>query len=141
VARARVWWAAEEAKRRLSFDPEVTIREEALAVVDGKPLHLELEIAREEYEDMVRPLIEQTLEHMSKALADAGKGPSDLDAILLVGGSTRTPLVARMIEERTGLTPREEIHPDLCVALGAGVMVSPIPTVTSRSSAAIARCR
>ena len=124
VASARIWWAAEEAKRRLSFDPEVTVREEALATVDGKPLHLELEIEREEYEDMIRPLVEQTLEHMSKALADAGKGPSDLDAILLVGGSTRTPLVARMIEERTGLTPREEIHPDLCVALGAGVMAS-----------------
>ena len=61
---------------------------------------------------------------MSQVLADAGKGPSELDAILLVGGSTRTPLVARMIEERTGLTPREEIHPDLCVALGAGVMAS-----------------
>jgi molecular chaperone DnaK (HSP70) len=73
---------------------------------------------------MIRPLVEQTLEHMSKALADAGKGPSELDAILLVGGSTRTPLVARMIEERTRLTPREEIHPDLCVALGAGVMAS-----------------
>jgi molecular chaperone DnaK len=124
VARARIWWAAEEAKRHLSFDPEVTVREEALATVDGKPLHLELEIEREEYEDMIRPLVEQTLEHMSKALADAGKGPSELDAILLVGGSTRTPLVARMIEERTGLTPREEIHPDLCVALGAGVMAS-----------------
>jgi len=124
VARARIWWVAEEAKRRLSFDPEVTVREEALATVDGKPLHLELEITREEYEEMVRPLVEQTLEHMSKALADAGKGPSDLDAILLVGGSTRTPLVARLIEERTGLTPREEIHPDLCVALGAGVMAS-----------------
>ncbi len=124
VARARIWWAAEEAKRRLSFDPEVTVREEALATVDGKPLHLELEITREEYEEMIRPLVEQTLEHMSKALADAGKGPSDMDAILLVGGSTRTPLVARLIEERTGLTPREEIHPDLCVALGAGVMAS-----------------
>ncbi len=124
VARARIWWAAEEAKRRLSFDPEVTVREEALATVDGKPLHLELEITREEYEDMIRPLVEGTLEHMSQVLADAGKGPSELDAILLVGGSTRTPLVARMIEERTGLTPREEIHPDLCVALGAGVMAS-----------------
>jgi molecular chaperone DnaK (HSP70) len=124
VARARIWWAAEEAKRRLSFDPEVTVREEALATVDGKPLHLELEITREQYEDMIRPLVEQTLERMSKALADAGKGPSELDAILLVGGSTRTPLVARMIEERTGLTPREEIHPDLCVALGAAVMAS-----------------
>ena len=124
VARARIWWAAEEAKRRLSFDPEVTVREEALATVDGKPLHLELEITRERYEDLIRPLVEQTLEHISKALADAGKSPSDLDAILLVGGSTRTPLVARMIEERTGVIPREEIHPDLCVALGAGVMAS-----------------
>lgn len=124
VARARVWWAAEEAKRRLSFNPEVTIREEALATVDGRPLHLELEVTREQYEDLIRPLVEQTLEHMSKALADAGKAPSDLDAILLVGGSSRTPLIARLIEERTGLTPREDIHPDLCVALGAGVLAS-----------------
>ena len=124
VARARVWWAAEEAKRRLSFEPEVMVREESLATVDGKPLHLEVEITREEYEEMIRPLIEQTLEHLSKALSDAGKGPSDLDAILLVGGSTRMPLVARLIEERTGLVPRGEIHPDLCVALGAGVMAS-----------------
>jgi molecular chaperone DnaK (HSP70) len=124
VARARVWWAAEEAKRRLSFEPEVQIREEALAAVDGKPLHLEIEITREKYEDMIRPLLDQTLDHMSKALSDAGKSPSDLDAILLVGGSTRTPLVGRLIEERTGLNPREEIHPDLCVALGAAVMAS-----------------
>ncbi len=124
VARARVWWAAEEAKRRLSFDPEVTVREEALAAVDGKPLHLELEITREQYEEMIRPLIEKTMEHLSKVLADAGKMPADLDAILLVGGSTRTPLVTRMIEERTRLVPRGEIHPDLCVALGAGVMAS-----------------
>ncbi|MGC8549489.1 MAG: Hsp70 family protein [Acidobacteriaceae bacterium] len=124
VAHARLWWAAEEAKRRLSFEPEVTVREEALATIDGKPLHLDLEITREQYEEMIRPLIEQTLEHLSKALSDAGKGPGDLDAILLVGGSTRTPLVARLIEERTGLTPRGEVHPDLCVALGAGVMAS-----------------
>jgi molecular chaperone DnaK (HSP70) len=124
VARARIWWAAEEAKRRLSFDPEVTIREEALATVEGKPLHLEVEITREQYEELILPLVEQTLEHMSKTLTDAGKGPADLDAILLVGGSTRTPLVSRLIEQRTGLTPRAEIHPDLCVALGAGVMAS-----------------
>lgn len=124
VARARLWWAAEEAKRRLSSEPEVMIREEALATVGGAPLNLELEVTREEYEIMIRPLIEQTLEHLSKALADAGKQPSDLDAILLVGGATRTPIVARMIEERTGLAPRAEVHPDLCVALGAGVMAS-----------------
>ena len=124
VARARVWWAAEEAKRRLSFEPETTVREEALVTLDGKPLHLELEITRERYESMIRPLLEQTLESVSKALADARKSPSDLDAILLVGGSTRTPLIAEMLKERTGITPREEIHPDLCVALGAGVLAS-----------------
>ena len=124
VARARIWWAAEEAKRRLSFEPETTVREEALVVVDGKPLHLELEITRERYESMIRPLLEQTLESVSKALADAGKSPSDLDAILLVGGSTRTPLIGQMLTESTGLTPREDIHPDLCVALGAGVLAS-----------------
>jgi molecular chaperone DnaK len=124
VARARVWWAAEEAKRRLSFEPEVRVRQEALATVNGKPLHLDIEITREQYEDMIRPLLDQTLDHMSKALSDAGKSPSDLDAILLVGGSTRTPLVSSLIAERTGLTPREDIHPDLCVALGAAVMAS-----------------
>jgi molecular chaperone DnaK len=124
VARARLWWAAEEAKRRLSFEPETTVREEALVTVNGKPLHLEVEITRERYESMIRPLLEQTLESVSKALADARKGPSDLDAILLVGGSTRTPLIAQMLKERTNLTPREDIHPDLCVALGAGVLAS-----------------
>ena len=124
VARARLWWAAEEAKKRLSFEPEVTIREEALVTERGKPLHLELEVTREEYEAMIRPLLEKTLESVSRALADSRKNPGDLDAILLVGGSTRTPLVSRLLEERTGLLPREEIHPDLCVALGAGVLAS-----------------
>jgi len=124
VARARLWWAAEEAKKRLSFEPEVTIREDALVSEKGKPLHLELEVKREHYEAMIRPLLEKTLESVSKALSDSRKSPSDMDAILLVGGSTRTPLVSRMLHERTGLVPREEIHPDLCVALGAGVLAS-----------------
>jgi molecular chaperone DnaK len=124
VARARLWWAAEEAKKRLSFEPEVTIREEALISENGRPLHLELEITREEYEAMIYPLLEKTLESVSKALTDSRKNPGDLDSILLVGGSTRTPLVARLLHDRTGIVPREEIHPDLCVALGAGVLAS-----------------
>ena len=59
-----------------------------------------------EYEKMIRPLVESTLDSVSKALEDAGKKPRDLDAILLVGGSTRTPLVSRLLRERTGLEPR-----------------------------------
>ena len=124
VARSRLWWAAEEAKRKLSFEPYVTVREEALVTKGGKPLHLELEIAREEYEELIRPLVESTLESVSKALADSGRRPGELDAILLVGGSTRTPLVGRLLQERTGLEPRQDVHPDLCVALGAGVLAS-----------------
>jgi molecular chaperone DnaK len=124
VARARLWWAAEEAKKKLSFEPYVRVREEALVIENGKPLHLDVEVSRLEYEEMVRPLIESTLESVSKALSDAHKSPGDIDAILLVGGSTRTPLIYRRLHELTGLEPRQDVHPDLCVALGAGVLAS-----------------
>jgi hypothetical protein len=73
---------------------------------------------------MIGPLIESTLESVSKAMDIAGKKPGDLDAILLVGGSTWIPLVSRVLEERAGIVPRHDIHPDLCVALGAGVLAS-----------------
>jgi molecular chaperone DnaK len=124
LALARLWWAAEAAKKELSFQPYAQIREEALIVQNGKPLHLELELPRGEYEKMILPLVESTLDSVSKALEDAGRKAGDLDAILLVGGSTRTPLVSRLLRERIGLEPREDVHPDLCVALGAGVLAS-----------------
>ncbi|MCP4663331.1 MAG: Hsp70 family protein [bacterium] len=120
----RLVWAAEEAKKKLSSVPYATIREENLVSVRGKPRHLELEIGREEYEEMIRPLVESTLDSVSKAMDDAGKRPSDLDAVLLVGGSTRTPLVSRILEKHTRMVPSQEVHPDLCVALGAGVLAS-----------------
>lgn len=123
-AYARVWWAAEAAKRQLSYEPYTHIREESLVQVDGRPLHLDIEISRQEYEGLIRPLVEKTLESVSKAMADAALPPSALDAILLVGGSTRTPLVIRMLEELSGKAPRQDLHPDLCVALGAGVLAS-----------------
>ncbi|MBW2018779.1 MAG: Hsp70 family protein [Deltaproteobacteria bacterium] len=124
AAYSRLWWAAEEAKKRLSFEPFVKIREDTLVTIDGKPLHLETEISREEHEEMIRPLVESTLDSVSRAMDDAGKKPADLDAILLVGGSTRIPLVTQILEERAGIVPRQDVHPDLCVALGAGVLAS-----------------
>jgi len=124
AAHARLWWAAEEAKKKLSFEPYVKVREEALVIDHAKPLHLELELSRDEYEEMIRPLIESTLDSVSKALADARKSPGDLDAILLVGGSTRTPMISERLQELTGLKPLQDVHPDLCVALGAGVLAS-----------------
>jgi molecular chaperone DnaK (HSP70) len=124
AARARLWWAAEEAKKRLSFEPYTKIREESLLADDGKPLHLEMEISRDEYEALIRPLVDSTFDSVSKALQDAGKKPRDLDAVLLVGGSTRTPLVSELLLKHTELEPRTDVHPDLCVALGAGVLAS-----------------
>jgi molecular chaperone DnaK (HSP70) len=124
VALSRLWWTAEETKKKLSREPFAKIREEALVDIDGKPLHLETELSREEYEQMIGPLIESTLDSVSRAMDIAGKKPGDLDAILLVGGSTRIPLVARVLEERAGIVLRHNIHPDLCVALGTGVLAS-----------------
>ncbi len=124
AAFARVWWAAEEAKKKLSSEPYVTVREEALVMDAQTPLHLEMEITRPEYEEMIRPLIDKTLESVTKAMMDAGLSSDQLDDILLVGGSTRTPYVSRVLEERAGRKPRQDVHPDLCVALGAGVLAS-----------------
>jgi molecular chaperone DnaK (HSP70) len=124
AAWARLRFAAEQAKRTLSFEPYATVREDHLATIDGRPRHLELELSREQYESMISPLIERTLASVHTALRSASIGASELDAVLLVGGSTRTPLVARLLEERTGRRPHSEVHPDLCVALGAGVLAS-----------------
>ena len=124
AAKARLWWAAEEAKKKLSQEPYVAIREESLVTRAGKTLHLETEISRFDYETMIRPLVESTLDSVSRALQDSGKKPGDMDAVLLVGGSTRTPLVFNLLSELMAIEPRQDVHPDLCVALGAGVLAS-----------------
>ena len=95
-----------------------------LVIEAGKAMHFDLEIARSDYEWMIRPLLDSTLDSVSRALDDAGKTARDLDAIILVGGSTRTPLVPQLLRERTGLEPLQDVHPELCVALGAGVLAS-----------------
>ena len=124
VAYARMWWAVEAAKKTLSAAPYAMVREEALVTANGKPLHFEREIARAEYEELIRPLVESTLDSVTRAMTDAGISSSQLDEILLVGGSTRTPLIARVLEERAERRPRGDVHPDLCVSLGAGVLAS-----------------
>jgi molecular chaperone DnaK len=123
-AMSRMLHAVEEAKKRLSFEPYARIREEHLAERNGVPVHLDLEVSRTEYENLVRHLLEGTLDSVHQALADAGKRPDQVDEILLVGGATRTPLVSELLQTKTGLTPRQELHPDLCVAFGAGVLAA-----------------
>src|SRR5713101_2545153 len=123
-AMSRLLRAAEEAKKRLSFEPYTRLAEEHLAARDGVSLHLDLEVSRQEYERLIRHLVESTLDSVHRALSDAGKQPDEVNDILLVGGATRTPLVSELLREKTGLVPRQEVHPDLCVALGAGVLAA-----------------
>jgi len=123
-ALARLTRAAEQAKIALSSQPLAQVREEYLLSSGSRPLHLDIEIAREEFEELIEDLIEGTLQSFDAALADAGITAEQLDNILLVGGSTRIPLVQRMLYEHTGIEPVMAINPDEAVALGAAVQAA-----------------
>jgi len=133
AAMARLRRLAESTKIDLSSQTEVTVREELLTSRAGRPVNLELTVTRRELEAMILPLIESTIALAERALADAAIEPGELDRIVLVGGSTRIPLVRRLLRERfvlggdegDGIAARTEIHdevdPDLAVALGAAI--------------------
>ncbi|HJZ18330.1 MAG TPA: Hsp70 family protein [Stellaceae bacterium] len=120
-AMARILRSAEDAKKQLSDQPYARIAEEYLAEHSGQPVNLDLELSREEYEDMIAPFIEETLGAIHIALESAGLTSSQVDEILLVGGATRTPLIRRRLVEAFGTQPRGEVDPDLCVAMGAAI--------------------
>jgi molecular chaperone DnaK (HSP70) len=123
-AMARITRAAETAKIALSDQPYFTIEEEYLIDHNAAPYNLSLEIDRHDYETMIEPYIDETLEAVHIALKGADLTVSDLDEILLVGGATRTPLVTRRLEQELGITPRSEVDPDLCVASGAAIQAA-----------------
>jgi molecular chaperone DnaK len=121
VTQARLLRAAEQVKITLSTHGFAPVREAFLGNKGNTALHLEAEIARSDFEDLLRPLLEETLEAIDRALADAELDPEDLDRIILVGGSTRIPLVQQMVEEHLDQAPVDGVQPDLCVALGAAL--------------------
>ncbi len=120
-SKARVLRAVEEAKKTLSFHPFVKIEEEFVAEKDGQALHLNLEISRDDYEKMIQPLLDRTLDCVQRALQDAKLMPGQIDKVVLVGGVTRTPRVSAMLEEVLGQPAHQEVNPDLCVAMGAAI--------------------
>jgi molecular chaperone DnaK (HSP70) len=126
AAMARLTRAAEAAKIALSDAPFALIQEEYLLEHEGAPVHLFLELSREDYEDMIAPYIGETLEAVHIAVKGAGLSASDLDEVLLVGGATRTPLVQRRLEADLRMQPRSEVDPDLCVATGAAIQAAVI---------------
>ena len=118
-AMARLTRAAEAAKIELSDRPYATIREEFIATKKRDMLNLEMEISRNQFENMIRDLITPTLDAMKIALDEANLTARDINRVLMVGGSTRVPLVVQMVEDWLGLRPRSEMNPELCVAMGA----------------------
>jgi len=120
-AMARILRSAEAAKKHLSDHPYARIEEEYLTEHAGKPVNLDVELSREDYEDMILPFIEETLGAIHIALGSASLTASQVDEILLVGGATRTPLIRRRLVEAFGKEPRGEVDPDLCVAMGAAI--------------------
>ncbi len=118
---ARLLRAAEQVKINLSNYGFATVREAFLGSKGKTALHLEAEIARKDFEGLIRPLLEETLEAIDRALEDANLEAEQLERVILVGGSTRIPLVQQMVEEHLGQAPTDGIQPDLCVALGAAL--------------------
>jgi len=124
VAHCRLRRAAELAKIRLSDEPFARVIEDHLQAEGGELAHLDEEVAREEFTALIAPLLDKTIQAIHKALRDAKLTPRHLDEVVLVGGSSRIPAVVDLIERELGLTPRRDVHPDLAVALGAGVMAA-----------------
>src|SRR5262249_9780412 len=121
VAKARVLQAVEAAKRQLSSHPFARIQEEFIAEKDSRAMHLDTEISREQLEGTIRPLLDRTMDCVQRALEDSHLTAGQIDKVVLVGGSTRTPLVARLLEERLNQPAHQEVNPDLCVAMGASI--------------------
>jgi molecular chaperone DnaK len=121
-AWARLLRASEEAKIELSEAPYSEIRMEYLAVADnGAPLHLQREVHRGDFEALIAESLERTIDLIDLALADAGLDAESIDLVLLVGGSTRIPLVNDLVSMHLDQTPQGVIDPELAVALGAAV--------------------
>ena len=120
-AMARLKEQAEKCKMALSTQTEETVRIPFLAEKDGIPLALEETVTQKMFEDMICDLVERTHEPLQVVLDDSGLDKRDLNMVLLVGGSTRIPLIARDIENFLGIVPASELDPDYSVAEGTAI--------------------
>lgn len=125
-ALARITRAAENAKLVLSDQPFVQIEEEYLLEHEGAAIHLSLELSRMDYEEMIADYINATIDAVHIALKGAKFTPANIDEIVLVGGSTRTPCIRERLFNEFGFEPHSEVDPDLCVAMGAATQAAMI---------------
>jgi molecular chaperone DnaK len=113
--------AAEKAKKELSGVLTTTVSLPFITVADGVPQHLELNLTRAKFEEISAQLVERTLGPTRQALSDSGLSASNIDKVVLVGGSTRIPAVVEAIKKLIGKEPHKGVNPDEVVALGAAV--------------------
>jgi molecular chaperone DnaK len=121
MAWQRLKEAAEKAKIELSSSQETEINLPYITAVDGVPKHLVRKLSRAKFEQLSDSLVERTLEPCRKALKDAGMSTSDIDEVILVGGSTRIPKIQEVVEKFFGKKPNRSVNPDEVVAIGAAI--------------------
>ncbi|MEF8813841.1 MAG: molecular chaperone DnaK [Halovenus sp.] len=120
-ALQRLYDAAEEAKIELSNRKETTITLPFIAADDDGPKDLEASLTRARFESLTTDLVERTVGPTEQALEDAGLAEGDIDEVILVGGSTRMPMIQEKVEELAGQEPKKNVNPDEAVALGAAI--------------------
>ncbi len=122
MAMQRLKEAAEKAKKDLSGVVSTQISAPFIAKGDdGEPVHLDMTLTRAKFEDLIRDLVESTLDPVKKALKDANMKKDDIDKVILVGGSTRIPMVYDLITKELGKEPSREVNPDEVVSMGAAI--------------------
>jgi molecular chaperone DnaK len=132
-AMLRLKVALEQAKIELSAGPSTLLALPFLATVAGQPRHLEMELTSADLDYAAGFVLERTLESVDQVLRDAGFAASDLDALLLVGGSTQLPQVWHLLRDRYGLEGSHAVHPQRAVALGATIQAAIIDGLDPKS--------
>ena len=121
MAMQRLKEVAEKAKKDLSGMTTTQISAPFISQSEDGPLHLDMTLTRAKFEDLVGDLIESTLKPVKQAIKDAKIKKEDIDKVLLVGGSTRIPMVQELIKKELGQEPSREVNPDEVVAMGASI--------------------
>ena len=123
-ALQRLREAAEKAKVELSSSTQTTINLPFISMNANGPAHLVMDITRAKFQEVTHDLLERTRKPFERALSDAGVKPTDIDEVVLVGGSTRMPAVVELVKRLTGKDPHQGINPDEAVAIGAAVQAN-----------------
>ena len=121
MAMQRIKDAAEKAKKDLSGMSTTNINLPFITQTESGPVHMDINLTKAKFEDLCRDLFDSTLEPVRKALKDANLKSSDIDEVILVGGSTRIPYIQELVKKELGKEPNKSVNPDEVVAMGAAI--------------------